>query len=76
MAQDAPKPQLNPAAMPLRDAARLLAKVGGPSITEAMLRVDVEAGAPTNPDGTLNLVHYAAWLVKDMGRSAGDPHGE
>lgn len=76
MANDAPKPQLNPAAMPLRDAARLLAKVGGPSITEAMLRADVEVGAPTNPDGTINLVHYAAWLVKEMGRSAGDQHGE
>ncbi len=76
MAEDAPKPQLNPAAMPLRDAARLLAKVGGPSITEAMLRADVEAGAPTNPDGTMNLVNYAAWLVKEMGRSAGDQHGE
>lgn len=76
MAEDAPKPQLNPAAMPLRDAARLLAKVGGPSITEAMLRADVEVGAPTNPDGTINLVHYAAWLVKEMGRSAGDQHGE
>lgn len=76
MAQDAPKPQLNPAAMPLRDAARLLAKVGGSSITEAMLRADVEAGAPTNPDGTMNLVHYAAWLVKEMGRGAGDQHGE
>ncbi len=76
MAEDAPKPQLNPAAMPLRDAARLLAKVGGPSITEEMLRDDVEAGAPTNPDGTLNLVHYAAWLIREMGRRAGDQHGE
>lgn len=76
MAQDAPKPQLNPAAMSLQDAARLLAKVGGPTITEAMLRADMEAGAPTNPDGTINLVHYAAWLVKEMGRSAGDQHGE
>lgn len=76
MAQDAPKPQLNPAAMPLRDAARLLAKVGGQPVSEEMLRGDIDAGAPTNPDGTINLVHYAAWLVKDMGRSAGDPHGE
>ena len=59
MAEDTPKPQLNPAAMPLRDAARLLAKVGGPSITEAMLKSDVEAGAPTNPDGTINLVRSA-----------------
>ena len=76
MADDAPKPQLNPAAMPLRDAARLLAKVGGPSIKEAMLTSDVEAGAPTNPDGTINLVQYAAWLVKEMGRSAGGRDGE
>ena len=30
------------------------------------LRRDVEAGAPVNPDGTINLVHYAAWLVKEM----------
>lgn len=72
MAADAPSPQLNPAALPLRDAARLLAKVGGPSITEVMLQADVDAGAPTNPDGTLNLVHYAAWLVQGLGRSGGD----
>lgn len=76
MAEDAPKPQLNPAAMPLRDAARLLAKVGGQSVSDEMIRGDIDAGAPTNPDGTLNLVHYAAWLVREMSRSAGDHHGE
>ncbi len=35
---------------------------------DAMLQADVAAGAPTNADGTFNLVHYAAWLVKEMGR--------
>jgi hypothetical protein len=59
---------LNPMALSPADAARVLAKVGGPSITEQMLRDDVAAGAPTNADGTINLVHYAAWLVKEMGR--------
>jgi hypothetical protein len=29
---------------------------------------DLEGGAPTHADGTVNLVHYAAWLVKEMGR--------
>jgi hypothetical protein len=29
-------------------------------------QADVDAGAPTNGDGTINLVHYAAWLVKEM----------
>jgi hypothetical protein len=50
--------------------------VGFPSITEDMLRADVAAGAPVNADGTINLVHYAAWLVKEMGRNAGDRDGD
>jgi hypothetical protein len=32
-----------------------------------MLQADIEAGAPTNADGTMNLVNYAAWLVGAMG---------
>jgi hypothetical protein len=58
---------LNPTALPLADAARLLSRLGGQPISERMLQDDVMAGAPTNPDGTLNLVHFAAWLVKEMG---------
>jgi hypothetical protein len=61
---------LNPTALALADAAKLLTKLGGQAVTEAMLHADIEAGAPTNANGTLNLVHYAAWLVKQMGRSA------
>jgi hypothetical protein len=68
MSGDDSRKPINPAALALADAARLLAKVGGPSITESMLREDIAAGAPTNADGTMNLVHYAAWLVKEMGR--------
>jgi hypothetical protein len=82
MSEQAPSPQgnslpagapgrLNPAAMPVADAARLLSRAGGQRVTEAMLRADIDAGAPTNPDGTVNLVHYAAWLVKEMA-SRGD----
>ncbi len=67
---------LNPTALSLEDAARALSQVGGEAVTEDVLRTDVAAGAPTNPDGTLNLVHYAAWLAKQMGRSAGDAHGD
>jgi uncharacterized ferredoxin-like protein len=60
---------LNPNALALADAARLLARVGGQAVTIEMLQADVAAGAPTNADGTINLVHYAAWLVKEMGRA-------
>ena len=46
-------------------AAKLLAAAGSRRITEAMVRADIDAGAPTNADGTINLVHYAAWLAKE-----------
>ena len=70
-AESRASPRLNPAAMPVGDAARMLSRAGGQRVTEAMLRADIDAGAPTNPDGTINLVHYAAWLVKEMS-SRGD----
>jgi uncharacterized ferredoxin-like protein len=60
---------LNPNALTLADAARLLARVGGQAVTVEMLQADVAAGAPRNADGTINLVHYAAWLLKEMGRA-------
>jgi len=46
-------------------AARILAAAGNRRITEQMLLADMDAGAPANPDGTINLVHYAAWLVRE-----------
>jgi hypothetical protein len=55
---------LNPNALPLADAARILSRACGQAVTLEMLQADVTEGAPVNPDGTLNLVAYAAWLVK------------
>lgn len=62
MPPDEAKPALNPAALSVADAARMLARVGGFGVTDAMIRADIDAGAPTNADGTINLVHYAAWV--------------
>lgn len=53
---------VDPAAMTPAQLARLLAKASGKKITVAMIRRDVDEGAPTNPDGTMHLVRYAAWL--------------
>ena len=66
---DANAARLNPSAMSIADAAHVLSRIGGQPVTEQMLRADIDAGAPTNRDGTLNLVHYAAWLVKEMANS-------
>lgn len=74
MSEQAPSPamsRLNPSALAVPDAARLLSRLGGKPVTEAMLRADLDAGAPTNADGSINLVHYAAWLVKEI-PSGGD----
>jgi hypothetical protein len=59
---------INPNALPIDAAARLLTKAGGRLVKDSMLRADVDAGAPTNADGTLNLVHYAAWIIKESKR--------
>jgi len=59
---------LSPSAMTLQQAARVLAAVGARYATVENLRRDIEAGAPVNADGTVNLVHYAAWLVRESAR--------
>lgn len=64
MAEDA----ANPNALTVAQVARLLTRAGSTPVTEAMVEADVAAGAPTNRNGTINLVHYAAWLVKEMAR--------
>ena len=50
------KTGLSPSALTTKDAAKAL------GLAEDMLKKDVAAGAPTNPDGTINIIHYAAWL--------------
>jgi hypothetical protein len=57
---------LNPNALTPVNAARLLTKGSGHSINAETIRADLAAGAPANADGTINLVHYAAWLVREM----------
>jgi hypothetical protein len=59
---------MNPTTLRIEDAAQILSKAGGRLVTEEMLRNDIDDGAPANADGTLNLVHYAAWLIKEMAR--------
>jgi hypothetical protein len=62
------KPTLSPTALSLAAAAALLTRSGGEPVSVEMLEADLAAGAPSNSDGTLNLVHYAAWLVKEIAR--------
>lgn len=60
--------ELNPMAMTKEQTARVLTASGWKPVTVEMVDDDIDDGAPTNKDGTLNLVQYAAWLVKEMSR--------
>ena len=63
-----PAPSLT--ALTVAQVSQVLSAAGGRRITEEMLRADIDAGAPANADGTINLVHYTAWLVREV--SGGD----
>ena len=54
--------RIDPLAMTVAQAAKVLSAVGGGRVTEDMLRRHIAEGAPTTPDGRINLVNYAAWL--------------
>lgn len=62
--------RIDPQAITVANASRLLSAMGFGAIAEDMIASDLDAGAPANADGTINLVHYAAWLIKE--RSRGD----
>jgi hypothetical protein len=48
----------------IAEAAKRLSSECGQKIEQAWLKADVKAGAPVNEDGTLNLLNYASWLLK------------
>ena len=43
----------------------LLTKIGSASISMSALEMDIASGMPVNDDGTVNLIHYAAWLLHE-----------
>lgn len=53
---------IGPMALSVEHAARAL------GVSREDPAADIEAGAPTNPDGTLNVVHYATWLNLAFGQ--------
>ena len=51
----------DPAALSVEQLAKMLA------VSAGKIRDHVAAGAPTGPRGAINLVHYAAWLNRELG---------
>jgi len=57
--------QLKITAISVSDLAKLLKQAGSRHVSEAAIKKDIEDGAPVNSDGTINLIYYAAWLLKE-----------
>ena len=57
---------VNPAALTVEQLAKMLA------LPEEKVRDHVAAGAPVAADGTINLIHYAAWLNKQLRSAEGE----
>ena len=51
-------------ALPPEMLVRLRKQAGSRLISAETLAADFAAGSPKNEDGTVNLIEYAAWLVK------------
>lgn len=58
-----PQQQLDPSALSPADLVRLLEASGSEGVTMVEIQSDIAAGCPVNGDGTINLIHYTAWLV-------------
>ncbi len=59
--------RINPSAMTAEQLAAVLrgGGAGGAATAEAIARHQA-TGAPANADGTVNLVHYTAWLIRQI----------
>jgi len=58
--------QVNPMSLSIEETARVLSATGQRRITPEQVQADIDAGAPVGGDGRINLVHYAAWLVREV----------
>jgi len=57
---------VNPLSLTVDEAARMLSVGGGRKVTAQMVQADIDAGAPTASGGRINLVHYTAWLIREV----------
>ena len=62
----AERPALKITALPLADAAKAMSSAFGWLVTEEQVREVAERGGLLRPDGTVNLIEYAAYLVREM----------
>ncbi len=63
---------LNPLALSPENLVKVLVKSGCRIMTLEMLRRDIDSGMPVNADGTVNLVKYMPWMIKEIDRDGNE----
>ena len=61
-----PNTTVNPLALPAGDAIRMLRRQGCPQMSDETLQRLIDDGLPLNADGTLNIIEYTAWMLKEV----------
>lgn len=59
-----------PEALSKENLVTVLRRSGSRTISMERLEADIAAGAPVNADGTMNVIDYAAWILKEMADDA------
>lgn len=54
----------NPRSLQKEMVVKALQAAGSRTITLESLNADIDAGAPVNEDGTIDIIAYAAWILK------------
>lgn len=54
----------NPTALSKDTLVRALKMAGSRTISQEQLEADIAAGAPVNENGSMNIIAYAAWILK------------
>ena len=58
--------ELNVPQMSKADFIQVLRHYGCRTITPEKLDEQIAAGAPVNANGTINIVNYTAWVLKEL----------
>ena len=61
-----PQKPLKITALTVAETARVLASAYGRRVTEEQVREVAEKGGLIRPDGTINLLEYTAFLVREL----------
>ena len=64
---------VNPLALPAGDALRMLRRSGCPQMSDETLQRLIDDGLPLNADGTMNIIEYTAWMLKEAQGNGNQP---